>query len=151
LTLASVFSTSKYLGHHSTTTTPAFFFPTYSQDYVINGVHSHSDSICPANHPSFKAFQAHLHQAPQQPPKPPAPPAPTLTTYILPTTFKMQGPQLGALGAAFTVVRAMQIVCLISIIGMTSNFVSEMVTANQKPPQVIIGTLSVVSPQSYLI
>ncbi|KAG9235993.1 hypothetical protein BJ875DRAFT_439812 [Amylocarpus encephaloides] len=55
----------------------------------------------------------------------------------------MQGPNFGALGATFTVVRAMQIVCLISIIGMTANFVSEMVAAEQKPPQVIIGTLSV--------
>lgn len=49
----------------------------------------------------------------------------------------------GALGATFTVVRAMEAICLISIIGMTANFISEMVTAKQSPPNVIIGTLSV--------
>ena len=45
----------------------------------------------------------------------------------------------------FTVVRGMQAVCLISIIGMTANFISEMVSADNVPPSVLIGTLSVVS------
>jgi len=49
----------------------------------------------------------------------------------------------GALGATFTVVRAMQAISLITIIGMTSNFISEMVSADQAPPKVLIGTLSV--------
>ncbi|KAH8679917.1 hypothetical protein BGZ60DRAFT_369428 [Tricladium varicosporioides] len=53
------------------------------------------------------------------------------------------GPSHGALGATFTVVRAMQIISLISIIGMTSNFISLMVQSSQKPPSVIVGTLSV--------
>jgi hypothetical protein len=53
-------------------------------------------------------------------------------------------PNFGALGATFTVVRAMQAISLITIIGMTSNFISEMVTADQSPPRVLIGTLSVV-------
>ena len=58
----------------------------------------------------------------------------------------MQGPNFGALGMAFTVVRGMQAVSLIAIIGMTANFISEMVAVDQAPPQVIVGTLSVVSP-----
>jgi hypothetical protein len=48
----------------------------------------------------------------------------------------------------FTVVRGMQAVCLISIIGMTANFISEMVSADNTPPSVLIGTLSVVSSTS---
>lgn len=57
----------------------------------------------------------------------------------------MPGPNYGALGMTFTVVRAMQMICLIVIIGLTANFVAEITDADQKPPQVIIGTLSVVS------
>jgi len=49
----------------------------------------------------------------------------------------------GALGATFTVVRAMQVIALIAIIGMTANFISEMVQADQSPYQVLVGTLSV--------
>jgi hypothetical protein len=57
----------------------------------------------------------------------------------------MPPPTYGALGMTFTVVRGMQAVCLISIIGMTANFISEMVSADNVPPSVLIGTLSVVS------
>jgi hypothetical protein len=53
-------------------------------------------------------------------------------------------PKLGALGVTFTAMRAMQFVSLIAIIGMTANFVSEMVGANQTPFSVLIGTLVVV-------
>ncbi|PSS08755.1 hypothetical protein M430DRAFT_128998 [Amorphotheca resinae ATCC 22711] len=49
----------------------------------------------------------------------------------------------GALGATYTVVRGMQAISMISIIGMTANFISEMVSAKQSPPSVLIGTLSV--------
>lgn len=56
----------------------------------------------------------------------------------------MPGPKFGALGMTFTVVRAMQAISLIAIIGMTSNFIQEMVAANQVPHQVLVGTLSVV-------
>merc|ERR1711939_677350 len=62
---------------------------------------------------------------------------------ILPSAAIMPGPQFGALGATFTVVRAMQFVSLIAIIGMTSNFIDQMVKLDQKPPSVLIGTLSV--------
>ncbi|KAL3422177.1 hypothetical protein PVAG01_06333 [Phlyctema vagabunda] len=59
------------------------------------------------------------------------------------TFIIMQGPAYGALGATFTVVRAMQACSLIAIIGMTANFIGEMVSAEQSPPKVLIGTLSV--------
>lgn len=35
---------------------------------------------------------------------------------------------------------------MIAVIGMTSNFIAEMVTANLTPSEVLVGTLSVVSP-----
>ena len=56
----------------------------------------------------------------------------------------MPGQQLGALGATFSVVRAMEAACLISVIGITANFISEMVASDQAPPPVLVGTLSVV-------
>jgi len=49
----------------------------------------------------------------------------------------------GALGSTFTVVRTLEAVSLITIIGMTANFISEMVAVKQSPPSVLIGTLSV--------
>ncbi|KUJ24309.1 uncharacterized protein LY89DRAFT_663060 [Mollisia scopiformis] len=55
----------------------------------------------------------------------------------------MPGPAFGALGATFTVVRGMEAVSLVAIIGMTANFIAEMVSVNQSPPHVLIGTLSV--------
>lgn len=45
----------------------------------------------------------------------------------------------------FTVMRGMQAVSLISIIGMTANFIADMVANNTVPPSVLVGTLSVVS------
>lgn len=50
----------------------------------------------------------------------------------------------GALAATFKIVRVLQAVCLIAIIGMTANFIAEMITENTTPPNVLIGTLSVV-------
>jgi len=55
----------------------------------------------------------------------------------------MVAQQHGALGATFTLVRMLQAVSLIGIIGMTANFISEMVAANSTPPSILIGTLSV--------
>jgi hypothetical protein len=57
----------------------------------------------------------------------------------------MAGPDYGAIGATFKIVRILQGASLIAIIGMTANFISEIVSANQSPPKVLIGTLSVVS------
>jgi len=56
----------------------------------------------------------------------------------------MAGPDYGALGATFKITRVLQAVSLIAIIGMTANFISEMVSANTTAPNVLIGTLSVV-------
>ncbi|KAF4895356.1 hypothetical protein CGCVW01_v013928 [Colletotrichum viniferum] len=56
-------------------------------------------------------------------------------------------PQLGALGHTFTAMRAMQFASLIAIIGMTSNFISEINAADASSPSVLIGTL-VVPPKS---
>ncbi|KKZ67750.1 hypothetical protein EMCG_06617 [[Emmonsia] crescens] len=49
----------------------------------------------------------------------------------------------GALGITFKVVRVLQAVCLISIIGMTASFISDMVETHVTPPQVLVGTISV--------
>lgn len=59
----------------------------------------------------------------------------------------MAGPNYGALGATFRIVRILQAVSLIAIIGMTSNFIAQMVSNNTAPPNVLVGTLSVVSLQ----
>ena len=50
----------------------------------------------------------------------------------------------GALGATFKITRLMQAASMIAIIGMTSNFISEMISAKMEPPTVLVGTLSVV-------
>ncbi|KAI9753431.1 MAG: hypothetical protein M1815_006224 [Lichina confinis] len=62
----------------------------------------------------------------------------------------MFGPNHGALGLSFTVVRALEFVSLVSIIGITANFISEIVGANAVPPSVLVGTLSVVCPDLFL-
>lgn len=56
----------------------------------------------------------------------------------------MAGPDYGALGATFKVTRAMQAASMIAVIGMTANFIAEMVTAQLTPPSVLIATLSIV-------
>lgn len=53
--------------------------------------------------------------------------------------------QYGALGATFQIVRIFQAMCLIAIIGMTANFISQMVSNNLTPPNVLVGVISVVS------
>ena len=57
----------------------------------------------------------------------------------------MAGPDFGALGATFKICRILQAASLIAAIGMTANFVSEIVSAKTSPPAVLVGTLSVVS------
>ena len=57
-------------------------------------------------------------------------------------------PALGALGMTFTVMRAMQFVSLITIIGITANLISEIVTADYIAPSPLVGTLVVVSPEN---
>ena len=55
----------------------------------------------------------------------------------------MAGPS-GALAATFKITRILQAISLIAIIGMAANFISEMVSAKENPPEVLIATLSVV-------
>lgn len=61
----------------------------------------------------------------------------------------MAGPQNGALGSTYKITRALQVACLVAIIGMTANFVSEMVSADTTPPPILVGTLSIVSVKSW--
>ena len=64
----------------------------------------------------------------------------------------MAGPNYGALGATFKAVRALQAICMVVIIGLAANFISQIVSSNQTAPQELVGTISVVSalpdPQS---
>lgn len=53
-------------------------------------------------------------------------------------------PNHGAVGATFLCARAMQIISLLCAIGLTSNFVSEIVSSNLEAPRELVGTLSVV-------
>ena len=57
----------------------------------------------------------------------------------------MAGPDYGAIGGTFKIVRILQAISLISIIGMTAVFISDMVSNNNVPSDVLVGTLSVVS------
>jgi len=56
----------------------------------------------------------------------------------------MAGPDYGALGATFKIVRMLQIISLLGCIGMAANFISEMINQNDTPSEVLVGTLSVV-------
>ncbi|MCJ1429582.1 hypothetical protein MMC29_007497, partial [Sticta canariensis] len=55
----------------------------------------------------------------------------------------MAGPHYGVVGGTFKIVRVLQAVSLIAIIGMAANFISEMVQNNNTPSDVVVGTLSV--------
>lgn len=57
----------------------------------------------------------------------------------------MAGPDYGALGATFKIVRMLQVISLLGCIGMAANFISEMVNANDAPSEELVGTLSIVS------
>lgn len=54
----------------------------------------------------------------------------------------MAGPN-GALAGTFKTVRAFQFISLIAIIGMAANFISDMVSNNSAPTDVLVGTLSI--------
>lgn len=58
-------------------------------------------------------------------------------------------PALGALGATFTTMRIMQFLSLVTVVGLTSNFISEVVMADYAAPSALIGTLVVVSIQRW--
>ncbi|ATY63466.1 hypothetical protein A9K55_007480 [Cordyceps militaris] len=50
-------------------------------------------------------------------------------------------PALGALGLTFTVMRAMQFIGLVVIIGLSSSFVADIVASSYTAPPALIGTL----------
>ncbi|KAL2824819.1 hypothetical protein BDW59DRAFT_83304 [Aspergillus cavernicola] len=52
-------------------------------------------------------------------------------------------PRYGALGATFLMARIIQACSLIAIIGLTANFIAEIVRYDAKPPGVFIGTITV--------
>ncbi|THD00089.1 hypothetical protein EYZ11_000414 [Aspergillus tanneri] len=49
----------------------------------------------------------------------------------------------GALGATFQIARIIQACCLIAIIGLTANFIAEIVDNDATPPGIFIGTITV--------
>lgn len=55
-------------------------------------------------------------------------------------------PRYGALGATFLLARIFQSCCLIAAIGMTAKFISVIISNNGTPPDILIGTISVVCP-----
>lgn len=61
----------------------------------------------------------------------------------------MPVPSYGAapLAKTFVMVRGLSLIAMVSIIGLTANFVSEIVATNIEPPKEIVGTLVVVSPR----
>ena len=69
---------------------------------------------------------------------------PRFSAALDPNDFAMAGPDYGALGATFKATRFMQAASMIAIIGMTSNFISEMITAELAPPSLLTGILSIV-------
>ncbi|KAM3509270.1 hypothetical protein MY10362_000710 [Beauveria mimosiformis] len=52
-------------------------------------------------------------------------------------------PALGALGLTFTVMRAMQFIGLVTIIGLSASFVADIVVSSYAVPPALIGTLAV--------
>ncbi|KAL6252849.1 hypothetical protein RBB50_000568 [Rhinocladiella similis] len=54
------------------------------------------------------------------------------------------GPDHGVLGATFKATRALQMASMIATIGITANFISEMVSAGATPPPVLVAILSIV-------
>ncbi|PYI20121.1 hypothetical protein BO86DRAFT_392388 [Aspergillus japonicus CBS 114.51] len=54
-------------------------------------------------------------------------------------------PPYGLLGATFLIARLIQMCSLITIIGLTANFISEIVSNNATPPAIFIGTITVTS------
>ena len=60
----------------------------------------------------------------------------------------MPVPNYGALPLAkfWLLCRGLSLIAMIAIVGMTANFVSEIVSTNFAPPKEVIGALSIVSP-----
>ena len=62
----------------------------------------------------------------------------------------MPVPSYGAtpLSKTFLVLRALQLVCFVAIIGITVNFLQEIISTSAQAPSEILGTLIVVSGTS---
>jgi hypothetical protein len=50
----------------------------------------------------------------------------------------------GLLGATFVCARIIQLCSLVAIIGLTANFIAEIVSNGATPPAIFIGTITVV-------
>lgn len=63
--------------------------------------------------------------------------------------FKMPIPDYGAapLAKTFMLMRGLELFAMVCIVGLTANFVSEIVSTNVDPPREIVGTLVIVSTQ----
>ncbi|KAI1809780.1 hypothetical protein GGS20DRAFT_580418 [Poronia punctata] len=59
--------------------------------------------------------------------------------------MRFQSPQLGALGVTFTALRAIQFLALVSVVGLTANFVNEFASSEREVPDVLVGTIAVTS------
>ncbi|GAW25661.1 hypothetical protein SAMD00023353_1002430 [Rosellinia necatrix] len=59
--------------------------------------------------------------------------------------MRFQSPQLGALGVTFTALRAFQFLSLVTIIGLTANFINEFASSEVQLPDVLVGTVTVAS------
>jgi len=77
---------------------------------------------------------------------------PAVSPEITISFLTMQIPSYGAapLSATFLMVRAMQVVAMITVISITANFINSMVSVNLEPPQEIVGTIAVVSCGLYV-
>lgn len=62
----------------------------------------------------------------------------------------MPVPAYGAapLSKTFALVRVLEVISMIIIVGIAANFVNDIVSSGIEPPKEVVGTLSVVSPTS---
>lgn len=68
-------------------------------------------------------------------------------TNISASTSNMAIPDYGAapLAKTFMLMRALSLLAMVCVVGLTANFVSEIVSTNVDPPREIVGTLVIVS------
>ncbi|KAI1743261.1 hypothetical protein F4680DRAFT_371508 [Xylaria scruposa] len=59
--------------------------------------------------------------------------------------MRFQSPQLGALGVTFTAFRALQFLSLVTVVGLTANFINEFASSQRQVPDVLVGTVTVTS------
>ncbi|KAI0203540.1 hypothetical protein F4808DRAFT_457813 [Astrocystis sublimbata] len=59
--------------------------------------------------------------------------------------MRFQSPQLGALGVTFTALRALQFLSLVTVVGLTANFINEFASSQRQVPDVLVGTVTVTS------